>query len=80
MKRSFDIKSFVCIAIVVVGAYLLTHSWAIALGVAILLYVLDSCLYVWAEKKNRQYSGNDTNDGEADTNGNETTENDGETH
>lgn len=55
MNRPFDLKSIVSIVIVAIGTRLLTDSWAIAAGVALLLYVLDSVLYTWAAKKNEQY-------------------------
>ena len=55
MNRPFDLKAIVSIVIVAIGTRLLTDSWAIAVGVALLLYVLDSVLYTWAAKKNEQY-------------------------
>ena len=69
MKRPFDLKAVVSIAIVAIGTRLLTDSWAIAVGVAILLYIIDSVLYAWAAKKNEQYYGKkekENEDGETD--------------
>lgn len=57
MKRLFEPKIIVCCVIIVVGTYLITHSWPITIGVALLLYVLDALLTAWVKKKDEQYYG-----------------------
>lgn len=57
MKRLFEPKIIVCCVIIVVGTYLITHSWSITIGVALLLYVLDALLTAWVRKNDEQYYG-----------------------
>lgn len=49
------LKIIVLFVIICGGTYALTKSLSIAAGVAILLYVVDSLLAVWADRKNREY-------------------------
>lgn len=57
MKRSFEPKIIVCCIIIVVGTYILSRSWSMTIGVALLLYALDALLTAWVKKKNEQYYG-----------------------
>lgn len=57
MKRSFEPKIIVCCVIIVVGTYILSRSWSMAVGVALLLYALDALLTAWVKKKDEQYYG-----------------------
>lgn len=58
MKRSFEPKIIVCCVIIVVGTYILSRSWSMTIGVALLLYALDALLTAWVKKKDEQYYGN----------------------
>ena len=49
------LKIIVLFVIICGGTYALTKSLSITAGVAILLYVADSLLAVWADRKNREY-------------------------
>lgn len=62
------LKIIVLFVIICGGTYALTKSLSIAAGVAILLYVADSLLAVWADRKNREYfyGGKATTDKSAD--------------
>lgn len=55
MKRSFEPKIIVCCVIIVVGTYILSRSWSMTVGVALLLYALDALLTAWVKKKDEQY-------------------------
>lgn len=57
MKRSFEPKIIVCCVIIVVGTYILSRSWSMTIGVALLLYALDALLTAWVKKKDEQYYG-----------------------
>ncbi|WP_302948729.1 hypothetical protein [Leyella stercorea] len=57
MKRSFEPKIIVCCIIIVVGTYILSRSWSMTVGVALLLYALDALLTAWVKKKDEQYYG-----------------------
>lgn len=57
MKRSFEPKIIVCCIIIVVGTYILSRSWSMTIGVALLLYALDALLTDWVKKKDEQYYG-----------------------
>ena len=57
MKRSFEPKIIVCCVIIVVGTYILSRSWSMTIGVALLLYALDALLTAWVKKKDEQYCG-----------------------
>lgn len=57
MKRSFEPKIIVCCVIIVVGTYILSRSWSMTIGVALLLYALDALLTAWVKKKDKQYYG-----------------------
>lgn len=59
MKRLLRVKILVLLAIICVGTYMLTGSVAITIGVAILMYVLDSIVGAWADKKDKEYFYND---------------------
>ena len=64
------------------GTYALTKSLSIAAGVAILLYVADSLLAVWADRKNREYFNGDkatTNNSADEAEGSNNKDNNGET-
>ena len=64
------------------GTYALTKSLSIAAGVAILLYVVDSLLAVWADRKNREYFNGDkatTNNSADEAEGSNNKDNNGET-
>lgn len=50
-------KIIVCCAIIVAGTYILSHSWSMTIGVALLLYALDAYLTAWVKKKDEQYYG-----------------------
>lgn len=68
MERFKNIKILVCLIIICVGTYLLTSSLAITAGVAILMYVVDTLVGAWADKKDREYfyKDQDTDDGKTD--------------
>ena len=57
MKRSFEPKIIACCVIIVVGTYILSRSWSMTIGVALLLYALDALLTAWVKKKDEQYYG-----------------------
>lgn len=57
MKRSFEPKIIFCCVIIVVGTYILSRSWSMTIGVALLLYALDALLTAWVKKKDEQYYG-----------------------
>ena len=57
MKRSLEPKIIVCCVIIVVGTYILSRSWSMTIGVALLLYALDALLTAWVKKKDEQYYG-----------------------
>ena len=57
MKRSFEPKIIVCCVIIVVGTYILSRSWSMTIGVALLLYALDALLTAWVKKNDEQYYG-----------------------
>lgn len=57
MKRSFEPKIIVCCVIIVVGTYILSRSWSMTIGVALLLYALNALLTAWVKKKDEQYYG-----------------------
>ena len=57
MKRSFEPKIIVCCVIIVVGTYILSRSWSMTIGVALLLYALDALLTAWVKKKDEQDYG-----------------------
>lgn len=50
-------KIIVCCAIIVAGTYILSRSWSMTIGVALLLYALDAYLTAWVKKKDEQYYG-----------------------
>lgn len=50
-------KIIVCCAIIVAGTYILSHSWSMTIGVALLLYALDAYLTAWVKKMDEQYYG-----------------------
>lgn len=68
MERFKNIKILVCLIIICVATYLLTSSLAITAGVAILMYVVDTLVGAWADKKDREYfyKDQDTDDGKTD--------------
>lgn len=76
------LKIIVLFVIICGGTYALTKSLSIAAGVAILLYVVDSLLAVWADRKNREYFNGDkatTNNSADEAEGNNNKDNNGET-
>ena len=76
------LKIIVLSVIICGGAYALTKSLSIAAGVAILLYVADSLLAVWADRKNREYFNGDkatTNNSADEAEGSNNKDNNGET-
>ncbi len=62
MKRLLNPKILVLFVIICVGAYALTTSLCITAGVAILMFVLDSLVGAWADKKDKQYFYKDQDD------------------
>lgn len=68
MERLKNVKILVCFIIICVGTYLLTSSLAITAGVAILIYVVDTLMGEWADKKDKEYfyKDKDTDDGQTD--------------
>ena len=76
------LKIIVLLVIICGGTYALTKSLSIAAGVAILLYVVDSLLAVWADRKNREYFNGDkatTNNSADEAEGSNNKDNNGET-
>ena len=76
------LKIIVLFVIICGGTYALTKSLSIAAGVAILLYVADSLLAVWADRKNREYFNGDnatTNTSADEAEGSNNKDNNGET-
>lgn len=76
------LKIIVLFVIICGGTYALTKSLSIAAGVAILLYVADSLLAVWADRKNREYFNGDkatTKDSADEAEGSNNKDNNGET-
>ena len=76
------LKIIVLFVIICGGTYALTNSLSIAAGVAILLYVVDSLLAVWADRKNREYFNGDkatTNNSADEAEGSNNKDNNGET-
>ncbi len=67
MKRLLNIKILVCFVIIVVGTYALTGSIAITAGVAILMFVADTLVGAWADKKDKQYFGTKETDQDGET-------------
>ena len=55
MKRLLNLKILVLFIIICVGTYALTTSLSITVGVIILMFVIDSLVGVWANKKDKQY-------------------------
>lgn len=66
MKRSFEPKIIVCCVIIVVGTYILSRSWSMTIGVALLLYALDALLTAWV-KKDEQYYGKKESEEDGET-------------
>ena len=66
MKRLLNIKILVLFIVICVGTYALTESFSIAAGVAILMFVVDYLVGVWADKKDKQYFYKDQDNGETD--------------
>ena len=76
------LKIIVLFVIICGGTYALTKSLSIAAGMAILLYVVDSLLAVWADRKNREYFNGDkatTNNSADEAEGSNNKDNNGET-
>ena len=76
------LKIIVLFVIICGGTYALTKSLSIAAGVAILLYVADSLLAVWADRKNREHFNGDkanTNNSADEAEGSNNKDNNGET-
>ena len=67
MKRSFEPKIIVCCVIIVVGTYILSCSWSMTIGVALLLYALDALLTAWVKKKDEQYYGKKESEEDGET-------------
>ena len=55
MRRNIDIKAIVLLLVIAVATYALTRSLAIAAGVGILAFVVDSVVMAWADKKADNY-------------------------
>lgn len=66
LKRQLNIKILVLSIIICGGTYILTKSLSITAGVAILLFVINTLLDQWADKKEKQYFHKDQDNGETD--------------
>lgn len=66
LKRQLNIKILVLSIIICGGTYILTSSLSITAGVAILLFVINTLLDKWADKKEKQYFYKDQDNGETD--------------
>ena len=66
LKRQLNIKILVLSIIICGGTYILTKSLSITAGVAILLFVINTLLDQWVDKKEKQYFHKDQDNGETD--------------
>ena len=66
LKRQLNIKILVLSIIISGGTYILTKSLSITAGVAILLFVINTLLDQWVDKKEKQYFHKDQDNGETD--------------
>ena len=66
LKRQLNIKILVLSIIICGGTYILTSSLSITAGVAILLFVINTLLDQWTDKKEKQYFYKDQDNGETD--------------
>lgn len=66
LKRQLNIKILVLSIIIIGGTYILTKSLCITAGVAILLFVINTLLDQWVDKKEKQYFHKDQDNGETD--------------
>lgn len=55
MKRLMDVKVLIFLTIICVGTYIITFSFAVTAGVAILAVVIDNIYTTWLDKKEKQY-------------------------
>ena len=67
MKRLFNIKVIVLLAIIAGGTYVLTDSLPITAGVAILAFAVDALIGNWLDRMSERYFAQKKTDNNGET-------------